>query len=147
MSEILVARKLTFIDSFKKKILVFAIDKRGAEWADGWEVLARYPEVLQLCSKSTQEHLDQAFGRWIEPLVKDIRYSSKACLTRWPVDLVECWLWGSCAMQGDPCWNPSKNPCNLYQPGKFESENVRFKLQMLYNIWREGYVAVIVERL
>ncbi len=145
-SEALVVRRLTFVDSFKKKINIFAIDRRGTTWADGWEVLNDYPEILNLCGKTTAERLDQAFHRWIEPLVKDIRYNAQDALKRWPTSVTECWLWGNCAMQGPVCWVPAKNPCNLYQPGKTQTEPVRFKLQELYNHMRDGYVVMIVEQ-
>jgi hypothetical protein len=146
MSETLVARRLLFVDEFGYKIRVFLIDKRGDEWADGWEVLVDYPELLRLIGRVTKEHLEQAFLRWPEPLKKDIKYDAKAARSRWPTALLECALWGDCAMQGEVCWEPGKNRCEIYEPGKREPENVRWKLQDLYNHLRDGYAVAIVEQ-
>lgn len=146
MSSDLVARRLTFVDKIRGPLKFFAIDRDGDEWAAGWEFLVDYPELYDLVSKTTAEHLEQAFLRYVEPIAKDIRYTAKQTLERWPEELIECYLWGDCVMQSKVCWLPVKNKCEVYQPGKGQPEQIRIKLQDMYNLLREGHVIIVVDQ-
>jgi len=146
MSDKLVARRLLFTDKVRGNLRFYAIDHLGTKYADGWEFLEEEPELLHLVSKTTAEALEQAFLRYKEPLIKSIRYSGPQCLLRWPERLKECYLWGGCVSECDICWVPSKNKCEMYQPGKRLKEATRIKLQELYNLWRDGFVVILVEK-